>query len=96
MQPRLSKTAEKPKHKSGVPRYIESVPAAYTPHRDDDDFVLPRALIRKVMDNGQRDRFNLIGHLKDGVSEPVLARALEYWRSIDKEIGDRVAEGFRV
>jgi len=54
VQPRLSKTAEKPKYKSGVPRYIESVHAAYTPHRDDDDFVQPRALIRKVMDNGQR------------------------------------------
>jgi catalase len=76
----------------------ELVHAAYTPRRDDDNFIQPRALIRKVMDDGQRDRLvsNLIGHLKNGVSEPVLARALEYWRSIDKEIGDRVAEGFRV
>jgi catalase len=27
------------------------------------------------------------------VTEPVLKRALEYWRSIDKDIGDRIAKG---
>jgi len=27
------------------------------------------------------------------VSEPVLKRAFEYWRNIDKEIGDRIAKG---
>ena len=59
--------------------------------------VQPRALIRKVMDGAQRDRLisNLVGHLKDRVSEPVLERAFEYWRSVDKEIGDRVAKGVR-
>jgi hypothetical protein len=25
----------------------------------------------------------------------VLKRALEYWRSIDKEIGDRIAQGVK-
>jgi catalase len=33
----------------------------------------------------------VVGHLKQRVSEPVLKRALEYWRNIDKEIGDRIA-----
>ena len=27
------------------------------------------------------------------MSEPVLQRAFEYWRNIDKEIGDRIAKG---
>ena len=37
---------------------------------------------------------NVVGHLSDGVSEPVLERAFEYWRNIDKETGDRIAKGF--
>jgi catalase len=47
------------------------------------------------MDDDQRDRLvnNVVGHLSDGVSEPVLQRAVEYWRNIDKEIGDRIATG---
>jgi catalase len=49
------------------------------------------------MDDAQRDRLvsNVVGHLKNGVTEPVLDRALEYWRSIDKEIGDRIAKGVK-
>jgi catalase len=75
----------------------EFIHAAYKPHKDDDDFVQPRTLIRKVMDSAQRDRLvsNVVGHLKDRVSEPVLERAFEYWRSIDKEIGERIANGVR-
>jgi catalase len=51
--------------------------------------------VRKVMDNAQRDRLisNVVGHLKDGVTEPVLARAFEYWRKIDQAVGDRIAKG---
>jgi len=47
------------------------------------------------MDEGQRDRLvsNVVGHLSQGVSPPVLERALAYWRSIDKTIGDRIADG---
>jgi len=69
--------------------------AAYTPRADDDDYVQPRALIRKVMDDGQRERLvsNAVGHLKKGVSEPVLQRAFEYWRNIDQEIGERIESG---
>jgi catalase len=73
----------------------EFVHAAYTRRKDDDDFVQPRALIRKVMDDAQRDRLvsNVVGHLKAGVSHQVLQRAIEYWRHIDAETGDRVASG---
>jgi catalase len=54
-------------------------------------------MVRKVMDDGQRDRLvsNVIGHLKKGVSKPVLQRAFEYWRKIDKGIGDRIAKGVK-
>jgi catalase len=34
---------------------------------------------------------NVVGHLKKGVTEPVLARAFEYWRNIDQSVGDRIA-----
>jgi catalase len=36
---------------------------------------------------------NVVGHLKKGVSESVLARAFEYWRNIDQSVGDRIAKG---
>jgi catalase len=38
---------------------------------------------------------NVVGHLKDGVKEPVLSRAFEYWRKIDQAVGDRIAQGAR-
>jgi hypothetical protein len=47
------------------------------------------------MDNAQRDRLisNVVGHLTKGVSEPVLARAFDYWRNIDQAVGDQIAKG---
>jgi catalase len=39
---------------------------------------------------------NVAGHLKKGVTGPVLQRAFEYWRNIDKEIGERIAKGVKV
>jgi catalase len=38
---------------------------------------------------------NIVGHLKDGVSAPVLARALDYWRKVDKALGERIAAGMK-
>jgi catalase len=75
----------------------EFIRAAYTLRPDDDDFGQAGTLLRDVMDDAQRDRLvsNVVGHLKDGVSEPVLERAFEYWRSIDQEIGDRIAQGVK-
>ena len=75
----------------------EMVRAAYTRRQDDDDFGQPRTLIREVMDDAARDRLvsNIVGHLCDGVSEPVLERAFEYWRAIDPDIGARVEKGVR-
>lgn len=63
--------------------------------RDDDDWGQAGTLVRDVMDDAQRDRLvsNVVGHLSQGVTLPVLDRALEYWRNIDKVIGDRIADG---
>jgi catalase len=73
----------------------EFIHAAYTRRKDDDDWGQAGTLVRKVMDDAARSRLvsNVVGHLKKGVSAPVLARALEYWRNIDREVGDRIATG---
>jgi catalase len=73
----------------------EMVRAAYTLRAEDDDFGQPGTLVRQVMDDAQRGRLvsNVVGHLLTGVSAPVLERAVAYWRSIDKAIGDRIAAG---
>jgi catalase len=73
----------------------EFIHAAYTQRADDDDWGQPGTLVREVMDDEQRDRLvsNVVGHLSDGVSAPVLERAFEYWRNIDKETGDLIAKG---
>lgn len=75
----------------------EFIRAAYTKRKDDDDWGQAGTLVRKVMDDAARERLvsNVVGHLKKGVSEPVLQRAFEYWRNIDKEIGDRIAKGVK-
>jgi catalase len=71
--------------------------AAYTLREDDDDWGQAHTLVREVMDDDARDRLvsNVVGHLSNGVSEPVLERALEYWRNIDQEVGDRIAQGVK-
>jgi catalase len=73
------------------------VRAAYTLRKDDDDFGQPNALINKVMDDEARARLvsNVVGHLRDGVTKPILERAVQYWRQIDQAVGDRVVEGIR-
>jgi catalase len=66
---------------------------AYKLHREDDDWGQPGTMVRQVLDDAARDRLvsNVSGHLKAGVSRPVLDRAFQYWRNIDKQIGDRIA-----
>lgn len=70
----------------------EFIRAAYTQRKDDDDWSQAGDLVRNVMDDEQRERLvsNVVGHLKKGVSEPVLKRAFEYWHNIDVNIGDSI------
>jgi catalase len=73
------------------------VRSAYTLRSDDDDWGQPGTLVREVMDAAARDRLvsNIVGHLLNGVTEPVLVRAFEYWRNVDDDLGDRVEKGVR-
>ncbi|BFV60155.1 catalase [Kitasatospora sp. CMC57] len=66
---------------------------AYPLHSEDDDWGQAGTMVREVLDDAARERLasNISGHLKNGVSAPVLARALEYWRKVDKDLGDRIA-----
>jgi catalase len=75
----------------------DMVRSAYTLRRDDDDWGQPGTLVRQVLDDAARARLvsNVAGHLKAGVTEPVLLRAFEYWKNIDKEIGDRIEQAVR-
>jgi catalase len=66
-------------------------------HAEDDDWGQPGTMVRDVFDDDARTRLvdNIVGHLLNGVSEPVLVRAFDYWHHVDKAIGDRVEEGVR-
>jgi catalase len=70
----------------------EMVRAAYTLHAEDDDFGQANTLVNKVMDDAARDR--LVDTVSDNLAKlrrpEVLHRAFEYWRSIDKALGDRI------
>jgi len=70
------------------------VRSAYAPRRDDDDFGQARTQVRDVLDDDARERLvsNVSGHLLDGVSSKVMARAFEYWKNIDRDIGDRIEQ----
>ncbi|WP_229052355.1 catalase [Aeromicrobium sp. Leaf350] len=75
----------------------DMVRAAYTLREDDDDFSQAGTLVRDVMDEDARGRLvdNVVGHLLNGVSEPILQRAFEYWRNIDGDVGAAIESGVR-
>ena len=74
----------------------DMVRKAYTLRSDDDDWGQAGTLVREVMDDDARERLvnNVVGHLKAGVSKPVLNRAFEYWKNIDKDLGQKIADSF--
>jgi catalase len=75
----------------------EMVHAAYTLRAEDDDWGQAGTMVRKVLDDAARQRLvsNIAGHLSNGVTEPVLVRAFEYWRNVDKDLGDQVEKSVR-
>jgi len=70
----------------------EMVRTAYTLRPEDDDWGKAGTLGRDAMDDAERDRLasHVAGHLRSGVSEPVLVRAFERRKNINKETGDRI------
>lgn len=75
----------------------EMVRAAYTLRQDDDDFGQAGTLVRHVIDHEARERLanNVIGHVSDGIKEPVLSRVFEYWKNVDADLGKKIEEGIR-
>jgi catalase len=75
----------------------DMVRTAYTLRIEDDDWGQAGTLVRDVMDEAERERLvdNVVGHLRAGVSEPVLQRVFDYWRNIDPDLGDRIEKGVR-
>jgi catalase len=73
------------------------VRSAYTLRPDDDDFSQPGTLIREVLDEAHRQRLvgNVVDHVSQGVSAPVLERVIQYWTNIDKQTGEDIAAGLR-
>ncbi len=72
----------------------EMVRSAYTLRAEDDDFGQPGTMVREVLDDDARERMvsNISGHLLQGVSDKVLARAIEYWKNVDQQLGARVEQ----
>jgi catalase len=62
---------------------------------DDDDFVQPGALYRKVMSDTDREHLvaNIVGHASDDVGEQMQLRVIAYWTKVDPQLGARVAAG---
>jgi catalase len=75
----------------------EIIRSAYQPHREDDDFGQPGTQYRKVLDDDAKARLvsNIVGHATNAVTGPVQERVIQYWTSVDSELGARVAEGIR-
>lgn len=71
--------------------------SAYVDHSEDDDWGQAGTMVREVLDDAARERLvsNVVGHLLNGVSEPVVQRAFEYWHNVDKHLGDRIESGVR-
>ncbi len=70
----------------------EMVRAAYTLHAEDDDYGQPNTLVNHVLDDAARQRLvdNVAGHAAAVNRTDILERVFEYWRNIDKAIGDRI------
>jgi catalase len=75
----------------------EMVRTAYTIREEDDDWGQAGTMVRDVLDDAARDRLvdNVVGHLLNAVTEPVLRRAFDYWRNVYKSLGDKIEAGVR-
>jgi catalase len=70
----------------------EMVREAYTLHAEDDDYGQANTLVNKVMDEAARARLvsNVAGALSGIVSDEIRERAFQYWKNIDKKVGERI------
>ena len=75
----------------------EMVRSAYSLRAGDDDFGQPGILVRDVFNDEQRAKLveQVAGSLLGGVREPVLSRAIQYWKNIDASVGKRIEDKVR-
>ncbi|WMY79560.1 catalase [Citricoccus sp. I39-566] len=74
----------------------ELVRSSYDLHAEDDDFGQPGTLIREVFSDAQRDEFvQTVAGALDGVQEPVLSNAFQYWKNVDATVGQRIEDAVR-
>src|SRR5690606_7731267 len=75
----------------------EMVRSAYALREGDDDFTQPGILVREVFDDAERAALvdQVSGSLLGGVRSPVLERALDYWKSVDADVGARIEQKVR-
>jgi len=75
----------------------EMMRSPYVQHAEDDDWGQAGTMVREVLDDAARERLvsNISGHLLNGVTEPILQRAFEYWTNVDANLGRRITEAVR-
>jgi catalase len=75
----------------------EMVRSPYVDHAEDDDWGQAGTMVREVLDDAARARLvsNISGHLLNGVSEPVLLKAFEYWSNVDGDLGKHIESAVR-
>jgi catalase len=75
----------------------EMVREAYTLHAEDDDYGQANTLVNKVMNDAERARLvsNVAGALSGIVSDDIRERAFQYWKNIDKPVGERIEKAVR-
>ncbi|MEU8173482.1 catalase [Microbispora hainanensis] len=77
----------------------EIIRSAQVRHREDDDYVQPRALWENVLSDVDRDHMvsNIVGHASaPEVTADMKKRVAEYWTNVHKDLGQRVAQGLGV
>ncbi|MFI7028113.1 catalase [Microbispora rosea] len=77
----------------------EIIRSAYVRHREDDDYVQPRALWENVLSDVDRDHMvgNIVGHASaPEVTADMRKRVADYWTNVHKDLGQRVAQGLGV
>ena len=77
----------------------EIIRSAYRKHAEDGDYVQPRALWERVLNDTDREHLvsNIVGHASaPEVTIEMKGRVVEYWRNIHKDLGDHVAAGLGV
>jgi catalase len=75
----------------------EMVREAYKLHREDDDFGQAGTMVREVLSDTDVEHLasNIIGHATNAVTPEIQKRVVQYWTSVDADLGVKVAAGIQ-